>query len=821
MSESRIDIGDKAPMFDFYKKEGFALFKCNLDKTPAVPHWKEPEWHIPASEAEERALHGHYVGARVPPNYIVIDIDRGHKNGIDGGEAFAKICEDLDIAVPETYTVRTASGGEHLYFTLPDGTDYQTLSQKALAKAVDVRTHSGYVIAAGTNGYYVLHDRPPIEIPEPLIALMQSRAREFADPIVPDLPLPVEVLQTVLSKLPIAEFDTNDVWQEFVTSCIAVSGNHDEVIDALEEWSKSDPAYKDDPSIRKRLQSFEIAGGITAGTFIHVIKNHGISKYLVDKVRTYVGAQFNFGDRSIDKYDAPFEVDYSLLSELKTEVRGMYYQKLQGDTLDVLVRLVRGTLIYVSGERLFYYFDGNRWVEREKVVTDVIYPVLMNVALRFYSDYSKEKDSDADEYLAACIKYLSTLHTTMQIQTVLMGHTEILHGSVDWDSPSLAATLTLRDGVLDFSDHPIKFRKGRREEYRRLYIDLSVTDFDNREMPEKFRAFLKDVFPDKDTRKTATYALSTMISGTGRFRTFQLWNGAGSNGKSTLMELMKALIGERAITYKPEILLNKSHTQSLTPELAMFRGALVGFASETEESKRVSQGQVKALTGNETIVANPKYQAVIEFATTFQLVLSTNYLPTFSAHDAAFIDRLLILPFYTCFYKTEEQKERAGRRGSRYFIESRDPDAIKAEVLAERAQVLYYLAMRYQEISGGAIPESAECLEAKRHYVDDNNDIFQFFNEFLEEGEEYFTPSKDLVDFYNEENNTRYSGKFVAMRLKEAFPNVVTGKSHYVDGRKMRGIWGIRICYGAFPQGWQGNFSSKELSIVKMQEAEF
>jgi P4 family phage/plasmid primase-like protien len=806
-------------MFRFYETEGFALFPCNIDKTPRVSSWRATEHHIDATVAEQEAVKGRYIGAWLPTNYVVIDIDRGHKDGQDGGPEFTALCEKLGIDVPKTMTVRTGSGGEHLYFTTPPGTDHRTLSQKALCPAVDVRTHQGYVIAAGTNGYSVVsNDTTPIELPEPLLTLIQTRNKDRAENKPPEKPLPVEVLTKVLEKLPITEFDTNDIWQEFVTACIAVSGNDDEVLDVIEEWSKQDPNYKDDPQIRKRLESFEVSGGITAGTFIHVIKDHGVSKYLVDKVRMYVGKQFSLSERFSEGYEPPFKVDYS--APKKADVEQLYYQKAQRAAGDILAAATDGNLLYVTGERAFFYYDGNRWVEREGAL-QIVYAVLINVIQHFYTDHSKEQDADADEYLIACVNYLSSYTVLSRIESAMKQHSGIVRKAVDWDSTDLGATLTLGDCVMDFSDgKAVRFRPGRREEYRRLYIELSEEDFEDRGTPEQFRAFLKDVFPDDETRKTATYALATMLSGNGRFRTFQLWNGAGSNGKSTLMEVMKRVIGKRAITYKPEILLNKTHTQSLTPELAMFRGALVGFASETEESKRISQGQVKALTGNETIVANPKYKDVIEFATTFQIVLSTNYLPTFSAHDQAFIDRVLILPFYTCFYKTEEQKERAKRRGSRYFLPAKDPDELEQAIIAERAQILYYLARRYQNINGSTIPESEECQQAKGHYIEDNNDIFQFFEEFVEAGDGYFTPTKDLTTFYNEENNTKYSSKFVVMRLKESFPDAET-TAKTVDGRFTRGIRGIRLKHGAYPEGWQGNYTQDELEQMKIDRGGF
>lgn len=804
-------------MFDFYIDQGFKLFPCNIDKTPRVKSWRSTSSHIDASEADRVAETGGYIGAWLPPNYVIIDIDRNHRDRsgnpkADGLISWQALLRDLklpDDLLKTTLVVKTGSGGMHLYFTLPDGTDYRTLSQKAIADSVDTRTHLGYVIAAGTNGYTVHNHAPVIEIPAELFKLIQVRTKDRAKEFRPTKQLSRELLRKVLKRIDATDFSTNDLWQEFVTACIAVAGNSDEVLDLIEEWSKTDSKYANDTTIRKRIETFEPDGGITVGTFLYILKKQQVSKYLVDKVRMEVGAQFSYSESFSSVFDPPFAVDYSKIHDNKVVMEAFYYTRHQSAGVNLFAALVRDELLYATQERGFYYFDGNRWVETPGILS-VIFVVLLQAGQRFYTDVSREKDGDADEYINSYIGFIGSLSVIIKFEQALKQHPDLARRAVFWDSPDLQGTLTLADSVMDFREKGIVFRKGEKEEYRRLFIDLHEKDFVDQGSPEAFKSFLKDVFPDTETRKTATYALATMLSGTGKFRKFQIWNGAGSNGKSTLMEIMKHVIGERAISYKADVLLTKQHVQSLTPELAVFRGALVAFSSETEESKRVSQGAVKALTGNETMTANPKYQSMIEFKTTFQVVLSTNYLPNFSAHDAAFIKRVIILPFYTCFFHTEEEREMAANRGSRYFIEARDPIVVADAVKAERPKILFYLARRYQEL-GDEIPESAECRTAKNHYIDENNDIINFINEFVEysDSDGWFTPTRELTDFYNEENSTRYSSKFVVMRVREVYPLVET-HSKMINGKLTRGLHNIRLKLGAYPEGYDGNFTKEE-----------
>lgn len=809
-------------MFQFYLDQGFKLFPCNLDKTPKVASWRSSSAHIDAETAERITATGGFVGAWLPKSYVIVDLDRGHDNNVDGVDEFKRMYGDL----PVTRTVKTGSGGLHLYFTLPKDTDYSELSQKSIATSIDIRTHKGYVIAAGTNGYAVENSAPVAQIPDELLEIIRKKTSEKAHECSPERALPVKMLKRILKKVPVEDFDTNDTWQEFVTSCIAVSGNHSEVLDVIEKWSKQDPKYAEDETIRKRLYTFEPEGGISAGTFIHIIKREGVSKYLIDQVRVTVGKNYTVPEQYAEINEPPLPVDFTKIHEVKEFTEAMYKAKNQAAMVELFAELTHHHLMYSVPERAFFYFDGNRWISSTGAMF-IIVNVLINAAHHYYTDVSKKNDPDADEYLTDFINYVCNVSVLQRLESAAKQHHLLQKQHIPWDSPSLESTLTLSDAVLDFSGDHIEIRKGRPDEYRRLHIELCAEDFKDHPVPEAFKAFLADVFVDEETRKTATYALSTMLSGTGKFRKFQIWNGPGANGKSTLMEVMKYVIGERAVSYKPEILLAKSSSPSLTPELAAFRGALVGFASETEENRRISQGVVKSLTGDETISANPKYKDVIEFETTFQLVLATNFLPRFNAHDSAFIKRVLVLPFNTAFYSTEEEKEAAGKRGVKNYLPSKDKSEFLKGIKAERASILYYLAKRYQEIRSTGVPESEECKKAKGTYVNENNDIEKFLSDFVEFDMQpdngmtwYFTPTKDIMNLYNEENNTRASARYVADRLREIYPLVEAG-TKWINGKLTRGWKHIRLKYGAYPEGYAGNYTDKEITEIQMAEGGF
>ncbi|WP_405871571.1 bifunctional DNA primase/polymerase [Streptomyces sp. NBC_00005] len=119
-----------------------------------------------------------------PSGLLVVDLDtlkpEDPKGTPDGATSFAALCERAEQTVPDTYRVRTARGGEHLYFTQPPGIRLHNTAGR-LAKKIDTRGWGGYVVAPGSTTpdgtYEILDDRPPAMLPNWLHELLKPRPR--------------------------------------------------------------------------------------------------------------------------------------------------------------------------------------------------------------------------------------------------------------------------------------------------------------------------------------------------------------------------------------------------------------------------------------------------------------------------------------------------------------------------------------------------------------------------------------------------------------------------------------------------------------------
>lgn len=124
-----------------------------------------------------------------PSRLVVVDLDipkdKSSEGTPDGVTTFEALCERTGHAVPDTYRTRTASGGQHLYFTAPDGVRL-TNTAGTIAPLVDTRARGGYVVAAGSitpSGPYEAVGGP-VAAPAPawLLSILQPAPKPVQAP---------------------------------------------------------------------------------------------------------------------------------------------------------------------------------------------------------------------------------------------------------------------------------------------------------------------------------------------------------------------------------------------------------------------------------------------------------------------------------------------------------------------------------------------------------------------------------------------------------------------------------------------------------------
>jgi hypothetical protein len=165
-----------------HARRGWRVFPLRPgDKRPAVREW-EARATTDRARIERAWRAGRFnIGIACGPSaLVVVDLDQPKPGQVpppayrmpgvrDGGDVLAVLCEANDQPLPiGTYTVRTASGGTHLYYAAAAGVTVRNTAGR-LGWLIDTRATGGYVVAAGSTvarrDYVALADVNPVPLP--------------------------------------------------------------------------------------------------------------------------------------------------------------------------------------------------------------------------------------------------------------------------------------------------------------------------------------------------------------------------------------------------------------------------------------------------------------------------------------------------------------------------------------------------------------------------------------------------------------------------------------------------------------------------------
>ena len=248
-----------------------------------------------------------------------------------------------------------------------------------------------------------------------------------------------------------------------------------------------------------------------------------------------------------------------------------------------------------------------------------------------------------------------------------------------------------------------------------MITKLAPINFDpNAECP-RFMEFLGRIFRSQSNlipflQKVFGYALT----GTGKERFFFVFFGNGRNGKTTLLEAFRHVMGDYAGTIPISALMKGRNVNNSapTPEIANLRGRRFVTSSEVEDGQRLGEALIKQLTGNGKVVARALYENMAEFNITFKLFLDCNYKPDVRGGDDAIWDRTVVVPF----------KER---------IEDEEVDTDLLEKLKDEAPGILAWAVRgcYQYQEDG-LKQPSEVEDAVHEFRNDSDLFGRFIDEY-------------------------------------------------------------------------------------------
>lgn len=182
-----------------------------------------------------------------------------------------------------------------------------------------------------------------------------------------------------------------------------------------------------------------------------------------------------------------------------------------------------------------------------------------------------------------------------------------------------------------------------------LITKLAPVRYDPDATCPRWKQFISEIFEGDEelcesVQRDLGYSLTAHVTEDVLFILY----GYGRNGKTTLLELIRCVLGDYAQAARPELLLPR-RTGGASEEEAVLKGARFVHTSETGSGKEFDEAKVKRLTGGDTIRARRVYGHEFEFEPSHKIWLATNHRPVIEGTDKAIWKRIHLIPFNATF----------------------------------------------------------------------------------------------------------------------------------------------------------------------------
>jgi len=246
----------------------------------------------------------------------------------------------------------------------------------------------------------------------------------------------------------------------------------------------------------------------------------------------------------------------------------------------------------------------------------------------------------------------------------------------------------------------VNLRTGKLEAQRAdgvMHTKCSPIEYKPGALCARWEAFLAQTFCGNAAMvRYVQKAVGYSLTGSTREQVVFFCYGVGNNGKSTLLEAVRGIMGDYAANTNSSTFMQKS-SGAIRNDIARLKNRRFVTATEVAQGKHLDEVVIKQLTGEDMTTARFLYSEEIEFRPAFKIWMAGNHKPAVSGTDHAIWRRMRLLPF----------EHVVGR-------EQRDPE-LAAKLRAEAEGILAWAvrgAMLWQ-LEGLGMPEVVAAATLK------------------------------------------------------------------------------------------------------------
>lgn len=205
--------------------------------------------------------------------------------------------------------------------------------------------------------------------------------------------------------------------------------------------------------------------------------------------------------------------------------------------------------------------------------------------------------------------------------------------------------------------------------------------------------------------------------------------GTGSNGKSTFIEIIRAILGDYAAVADFRT-FEKRDSDGARNDLARLFNMRFVSAIENGAGKTLDEALIKQLTGGDTITARFLFQEFFEYRPIFKVFMAANHKPVITGADLGIWRRVLLVPFTTTIPKNERDKE------------------LPRKLAEELPGILAWAVRGGMAWRAEGLAEPAEVVAATADYREEMDFLSGFLNERCSVEDGAWVTSKELYSAY-------------------------------------------------------------------------
>lgn len=167
---------------------------------------------------------------------------------------------------------------------------------------------------------------------------------------------------------------------------------------------------------------------------------------------------------------------------------------------------------------------------------------------------------------------------------------------------------------------------------------------------------LAQILPDGEQRLFLRRWFGYCVGGPPDEQAILIMSGEGANGKSLIVELVEAAMGDYAMRLPIESLKadEARRGSEARPDLAELPGRRLAVASEPEGGMKFSTGMIKQLTERDVLRVRQLHRSFISFVPQHRLIVQCNEKPRVMGADRGTWRRLIDLHFHQKFLRADE-----------------------------------------------------------------------------------------------------------------------------------------------------------------------